>query len=197
MTSNLSKKRQRPESDAARTPSKPAPVVFRTPGETVDTLLSVLGQDYHVYSSILKRHSNFFRKFLDSPDKSGKPASAQFRYHYVTVIDKDDAKAWFLESSEMGTPATADQIAGLTDMDQQSDAFSDLLKAMYHRPFKVQNFSHLLVITAIADIYCALPILSAALSGALLGSRMFEKNKSNIWRTVITSHPNFFKRSTT
>ncbi|CAG8955888.1 hypothetical protein HYFRA_00008738 [Hymenoscyphus fraxineus] len=178
MTSNPSNKRPRPNSDVQQAPSKPpAPIVFRKPGEAVDTLLSALGQDYHVHSSILKLHSNYFRKFLDSPDKSGKPASPQFRYHYVTVIDRDDAKAWFLESSEKGTPATADQLAGLTDKNQQSDAFSDLLKAMYHRPFKIHSYSHLEAMSTIADIYCALPVLSTALSGALLGSRLFEKNQ--------------------
>jgi hypothetical protein len=38
---------------------------------------------------ILKLHSNYFRKFLDSADKPNVPATAIFKYNYTTVVDDD------------------------------------------------------------------------------------------------------------
>lgn len=38
---------------------------------------------------ILKLHSNYFRKFLDSADKPNAPATALFKYNYTTVVDDD------------------------------------------------------------------------------------------------------------
>lgn len=76
----MSRRRPRADSDAGEPPK--SVIVFRSPGEEIDTLLSVLEQDFHVHSVILKCHSNYFRKFLDSPDKIRQSASFQFRYHY-------------------------------------------------------------------------------------------------------------------
>lgn len=92
-----------PKKKARANPNSQQPVsqsiVFRSPGLTPNTLLSALGQDYHVHSTILKLHSHYFRRFLDAPDKSRERASHQLLYHYVTVID-DDESIWSLESVE-------------------------------------------------------------------------------------------------
>lgn len=71
------------------------PIIFKFPGLKVDTRLKVFGQEYHVHSHILKLYSAFFRTFLDSPDKTPAPASALFRYEYVSVVDDDGT--WGLE----------------------------------------------------------------------------------------------------
>jgi hypothetical protein len=65
------------------------PIVFQSPGLKPDVRLTVCGQEFHVHSVILKLHSNFFRKFLDSPEKEAAPASSPFKYDYASVIDAD------------------------------------------------------------------------------------------------------------
>jgi hypothetical protein len=46
---------------------------------------------------------------------------------------------------------------------------------MYNRPYGIASPSELIAITALADFYYALPIVSATLSAALLGSAMFKE----------------------
>jgi hypothetical protein len=48
----------------------PSPVVFQSPGLQPDVRLTVFDKEFHVHSVLLKLHSAFFRKFLDSPDKA-------------------------------------------------------------------------------------------------------------------------------
>jgi hypothetical protein len=57
--------------------------------------------EYHVHSAILKIHSGFFRKFLDSPDKF-VPASAEFTYEWVTKIDDDGSWHLIAIQSQVG-----------------------------------------------------------------------------------------------
>ncbi|TVY73406.1 hypothetical protein LSUE1_G008360 [Lachnellula suecica] len=64
------------------------PVIFQAPrfkSKDVDVRLEVFGQEFHVHSVLLKQQSAFFYTFLDSPDKTPAPASALFRYGYVSV----------------------------------------------------------------------------------------------------------------
>ena len=65
------------------------PIVFQSPGLKPDVRLTVCGQEFHVHSVILKLHSNFFRKFLDSPEKDAAPPSSPFKYDYASVTDAD------------------------------------------------------------------------------------------------------------
>jgi len=46
-----------------------SPIVFHTPGFKPDVRLMVFDREFQVHSVLLKLHSAFFRKFLDSPDK--------------------------------------------------------------------------------------------------------------------------------
>jgi len=39
-----------------------------------------------VHSIILKLHSNYFRRFLDSPEKAAAPTNAAFKYDYISVV---------------------------------------------------------------------------------------------------------------
>jgi hypothetical protein len=72
------------------------PIIFASPGLKPDVRLLVFKQEFHVHSVILKLHSNYFRKFLDSPDKKKASVSALFRYVYVSVVDEDD-HLWALD----------------------------------------------------------------------------------------------------
>jgi hypothetical protein len=46
-----------------------SPIIFQFPGLKLDVSLKVFEVEFHVHSMLLKLHSAFFRKFLDSPDK--------------------------------------------------------------------------------------------------------------------------------
>lgn len=78
--------------------------VFDWPGMQPDARLQVFGVDFHVHSTMLRIHSAFFRKFLDSIDKQPPAPGALFKYDYITKIEEDGT--WvlvpFAETSETG-----------------------------------------------------------------------------------------------
>lgn len=91
------------------TPNAIKPTVFFARGYEPDVRLHVLDRAvYHVYSVILKLHSNFFFKFLDekqaavATSASGTIGSGngQFKYEWVTQVDKD--RTWSLVSAGGG-----------------------------------------------------------------------------------------------
>jgi hypothetical protein len=74
-----------------------AAIVFQAPGFKLDVCLKAFDQEYHVHSILLKLYSEFFRKFLDSPDKitGERAAGSGFRYFWATEVDQD-GKDWHL-----------------------------------------------------------------------------------------------------
>jgi hypothetical protein len=67
-------------------------VTFNVRGQAKeDVRLRVFRTEYHVHSWILKMHSAFFFKFLDSPDKDhSRPTPAGgFKYEWITKVDDD------------------------------------------------------------------------------------------------------------
>ncbi|KAH8795468.1 hypothetical protein BGZ57DRAFT_865733 [Hyaloscypha finlandica] len=152
------------------------PIVFRSPGLKPDVRLTVVGQVFHVHSIILKLHSNFFRKFLDSADKVAAPASASFQYDYVSVFDADGA--WGLEPAAAKATSSSSEKSFAEYPEAQAkeiEPFRKLLCSMYTRPYMINDVVELLTIVRIADYYCALPNLSGTISTALLGSPMFKR----------------------
>jgi len=74
----------------------PTTIIFASPGLKPDLRLRLFEKvELHVHSIILKLYSNYFRRFLDSPEKKLAPESALFKYEYSTVIDEDGT--WALE----------------------------------------------------------------------------------------------------
>lgn len=71
---------------------------------------------------------------------------------------------------------TEAMIARISQPDSEKEAFRKLLCAMYTRPYRVEDVAELETITRLADFYCALPIVSGTLSGALLGSPMLRRD---------------------
>tara|TARA_R110002060_G_scaffold4952_11_gene7695 strand:- start:593 stop:877 length:285 start_codon:yes stop_codon:yes gene_type:complete len=60
-------------------------IVFATTGGLKpDVRFDVLGKDYHVHSALLKLHSAFFAKFLDSADKNTIPTKAPMPSFNIT-----------------------------------------------------------------------------------------------------------------
>lgn len=87
--------KKRPREESPDTGTATSPDVFFSPGLKPDTRFTVFEKEYHVHSVILKLHSNYFRRFLDSPDKEAAPVDALFKYDYVSVVDKDGS--WALD----------------------------------------------------------------------------------------------------
>jgi len=59
-------------------------------------------------------------------------------------------------------------------LENETDLFRKFLCAMYNRPYRDENIDELSNLTQLADFYCVLPIVSATLTAALLGSPMFK-----------------------
>ncbi|CAG8979884.1 hypothetical protein HYALB_00002658 [Hymenoscyphus albidus] len=151
------------------------PEVYRLPGGLKpDVRLLVFNREYHVHSVILKLHSNYFRKFLDSPDKSSEPASVNFQYEYVTVVDGDGI--WALEpANKVKDPVFTPERLQLLEnrgisISLERFNFENLISAMYNRPYELNSSWDVIDLTCIADFCCALPIVSATLSGQLVES---------------------------
>ncbi|TGO87755.1 hypothetical protein BPOR_0206g00130 [Botrytis porri] len=121
--------------------------------------------------------SNYFRKFLDSPDKQNESVSdpALLRYDYSTVFDEDDT--WGLVTVAKAPLLTEEMISRTNDIEGEIEGFRQLLCAMYSTPYTIKDFEELSTLTRIADFYCALPIVSATLTGALIDSPIFLKRE--------------------
>ncbi|KUJ24470.1 uncharacterized protein LY89DRAFT_727496 [Mollisia scopiformis] len=104
------------------------PVVFTARGLRLDTRLNVLRQEFHCHSAILKLKSNFFFKFMDSPDKVLNN-EGPFKYEWVSSIDDDGT--WGLVAAD---PSKDKLLASWTlkgDTNDEIKAFMNLLYAMY------------------------------------------------------------------
>jgi hypothetical protein len=96
-----------PPSKKQRTGNAPihpmAPIVFKTPIARPDMRVKVFRKEFHIHSTILKLYSEYFRKFLDSPEKpstsSSNPSTTQFKYDYISIVDEDGE--WGLEPVSM------------------------------------------------------------------------------------------------
>ncbi|TVY34570.1 hypothetical protein LSUB1_G008005 [Lachnellula subtilissima] len=188
----MSSPSQTPVADGPR-----QPIIFKCPGLELDTRLNVFGQEFHVHSAILRLYSAFFRTFLDSPDKTPAPASAFFRYEYVSVVDddgtwglevtlkRDDQKAVSQEAGSSPTPAegvshlkttTSQSNSGNPKKSRKSQArierlaFGRLLYALYRERYTVSSMREFGDIVRLADFYCALPAVSRSVDSVLLHS---------------------------
>jgi len=70
---------------------EPKSVIFTARGLNSDVRLCAFETEFHVHSMVLKMHSAFFFKFLDSPDKTPPEtvAPGAFKYEWATKIDED------------------------------------------------------------------------------------------------------------
>ncbi|CAG8979883.1 hypothetical protein HYALB_00002657 [Hymenoscyphus albidus] len=179
-------------SESSEAPAKQAPIIFRLPHQTPDVRLVVFDQEYHVHSTISKLYSNYFRKFLDSPNKPGSSPSSFFKYEYVTVVDDDGI--WALESAGKVQAIKPDALAllessGKISVKSECAIFRKLMSAMYLRPYTIDSASDVIGLTRVADFYCALPIVSATLNGPLMSSEYVAKG--NIKNRDTTEHVHF------
>ncbi|KAL2011057.1 hypothetical protein VTN00DRAFT_3775 [Thermoascus crustaceus] len=146
------------------------PIIFQAFGESPDTCLDVFGYKFYVHSRILKLHSAFFRKFMDSnignvsdrDDVSSKVAHG-IRYQYVAQADNDGS--WGLQPLEKTSKTETREIE---NTEEAANVIEDLLCAFYLKRRSITGLNHLARLVDIADFYRALPILSNFLDSNLL-----------------------------
>jgi hypothetical protein len=73
-------------------------VVFTIPRKYPDTRFRVFDQEFLVYSPTLRLHSEFFRIFLDSLEKTESSRLGRYCYDWVTLVDDDGT--WSLVCSD-------------------------------------------------------------------------------------------------
>ncbi|TVY52980.1 hypothetical protein LSUE1_G010062 [Lachnellula suecica] len=147
------------------TSAAPPAKVFTTPSGKPDVRLQVFHQAFHLHSTVLKLKSEFFCKFLDSPDKVARRLEAPpgaFKYDWSTMVDGDGS--WHLVGPDEGEEKYLQNFKG--DVAAEIAAFEILLRAMYGLNFVVLSFEQLKLVTGMADYYRALPAFSIALKGS-------------------------------
>ncbi|KAF4637464.1 hypothetical protein G7Y89_g620 [Cudoniella acicularis] len=108
----------------------PSPIVFTARGLAVDTRLKVFDTEFHVHPVVLKLHSHFFFKFLDSADKAGwhsfeelinqlQPYKVALPQYYRNALDYEKEK----------TTSTTTSIKALTDLMSNKSTLSKSITA--------------------------------------------------------------------
>ncbi|KAK0115488.1 hypothetical protein ONS96_013943 [Cadophora gregata f. sp. sojae] len=161
---------------ATHNDTTPEPTVFRARGMEIDTHLTVFSKVFHVSSAILKMHSQYFFKFLDSADKIAVESSDGFKYDWVTKI-VDDGKDWQLvcagpNAGDLNRPQWA---KSKHERCYQTSAFRNILKAMYMLPYRLDRVQDLSNMTCLARFYMCLPLVSRTLDGALARSHSLSR----------------------
>ncbi|TGO50541.1 hypothetical protein BCON_0181g00080 [Botryotinia convoluta] len=174
------KKRKHNEDLAPAQQGPPSPIIFLARSVKADTRFTVFRQEFHLHSSGLKHHSNYFRKFLDSADKQPAPAYALFKYDYRSVIDEDGS--WALMPASDSPEITYQQMTLVDGLEEETEALRKLLCAIHSKNYRIETADELKSLTRLADYYCALPVVSATLTGALFKSSMF-KDSPTIYNT--------------
>ncbi|KAI9648199.1 hypothetical protein NHQ30_002831 [Ciborinia camelliae] len=133
--------------------------IFSLPdNQTPDTRFVLFGEtEIQLHSVILKLHSEFFRKFLDSPDKKPAEASAKFRYEWVSEIEEDGT--WHMVDKSHAKPNDYQLLGDAVHQDIEILTFMELLDSLYRIPYKV-FVARLIKITKMADYYRCLPAVS-------------------------------------
>ncbi|PVH87079.1 hypothetical protein DL98DRAFT_355713, partial [Cadophora sp. DSE1049] len=126
--------------------------VFTTPGYQPNVRLVVFDQEFHVHSILLKLHSAYFRKFLDSPDKAPKVAN---------IVPASAAAA----GGPMPAETSRISLNGLSGSFKYHwiKVFETMLSAVYLKPYVIDSCHLFLSLTKLADFYCTLPVVSRTL----------------------------------
>ncbi|CCD49672.1 hypothetical protein H4I96_05279 [Botrytis cinerea] len=144
--------------------------VYKLPGHKVDVKLLVFDHEIHCHSLMLKLGSAYFRKFLDSADKTSASANATFKYEYVTIQDTPD-----------GVPCleVAYKVEGRGDkpasggFDNWYIAVKHMTDCMYGKSFTLDSFHDIDYLAKVADFYGALPVVSRTLDAVFFRSPKF------------------------
>ncbi|KAF7943885.1 uncharacterized protein EAE97_005955 [Botrytis byssoidea] len=102
--------------------------------------------ELQVHSSILKEHSDFFFKFLDSPEKL-ESKDSEWKYNWVSEVEDDGE--WHLVAKQNMQPSLADN-----DLGDENAEYPDP-SILFHPQCDVQNY------------YLCLPIISYHISACM------------------------------
>ncbi|TGO46919.1 hypothetical protein BCON_0301g00030 [Botryotinia convoluta] len=137
---------------------------FHVRRQVPDMRIKLFGNtELQVHSSILKQHSDFFFKFLDSPEKI-QSEDSEWKYDWVSEV-KDDGE-WHLVAKQNAQPSLSENVLSEEDTDLQTRSFCFMINAMYRITCAIQPRT-LETIVAIADYYLCLPILSYHVSACM------------------------------
>ncbi|CAG8981085.1 hypothetical protein HYALB_00013811 [Hymenoscyphus albidus] len=131
-----------------------------------DVHLQVFEQAFHVHSAILKHKSDFFKTFLDSPDKSGLiDRDCQFHYKWISIVDEDEQ--WSLVWDHPDPEKKTTHHSEISDTSAEIRRFKTLLDIFYGKRVAFESANHLARIIEWADYYRALPVARGAIMMAL------------------------------
>ncbi|KAF7917926.1 uncharacterized protein EAE98_009954 [Botrytis deweyae] len=139
-------------------------------GQLPDTRFRLFGKiEIHAHSILLKMHSAFFRKFMDSPDKVPSKAGAAFVYEWVDEVD-DDGSGWHVvaDSNKKSSTKLSEGIS-----EPATEVFVSMLNCIYRIPFGI-NSKQLIKLTKLADYYRCLPAVSNNLYACFYMSPKFD-----------------------
>ncbi|KAF7911437.1 uncharacterized protein EAF01_002944 [Botrytis porri] len=160
-------------------PSSTIVRTFDLPGQKVDVKLSIFDElQIHVHSTVLKPHSAFFRRSLDSSNKNDDDKNTgNFKYEWATVYD-DDGSWSLVETRNMKHDISSSNLMPRQIKRTQKlheTAFINFIGTFYGKSWVIKNTEALQLVTELADYYCALPVVSKSLHGAFFRSPEFSK----------------------
>ncbi|TGO53651.1 hypothetical protein BOTNAR_0290g00130 [Botryotinia narcissicola] len=155
---------------------------FHVRRQIPDMRIKLFGHtELQVHSSILKEHSDFFFKFLDSPEKI-ESEDSEWKYDWVSEVEDDGE--WHLVAKQNMQLRLAENVLGDENADTQTRAFCFILNAMYRVTTAIQPRA-LEAIVKLADYYLCLPIISYHISACMW-------TNSNLLARKISEEPEHF-----
>ncbi|KAF7911422.1 uncharacterized protein EAF01_002929 [Botrytis porri] len=137
---------------------------FHVRRQVPDMRIKLFGHtEFQVHTSILKQHSEFFFKFLDSPEKI-QSENSEWKYDWVSEVEDDGE--WHLVAKQNVQPDLIDNFLSDGDAHAQTLAFCFMINAMYRTTCAIQPKA-LEAIVKMADYYLCLPIVSYHISACM------------------------------
>ncbi|KAK2805308.1 hypothetical protein FQN50_006209 [Emmonsiellopsis sp. PD_5] len=138
-------------------------VEYEQPGFDPDTRILGFTVEFHVHSTVLRLHSEFFRAFLKHyGQQHATPGSSStaspFLYEYTLVRDDDDM--FGLQPLAKSKPISEDDDRTNQMKHEAQDNIRQLLDAFYIKSSDITYISELEQLVRTADFYGALPITS-------------------------------------
>ncbi|KAH9215138.1 hypothetical protein DL95DRAFT_408732 [Leptodontidium sp. 2 PMI_412] len=130
-----------------------------------------LGQNFQAHSGLLKAHSAFFAKFLDSADKQSSSEksiiNSHFRYEWISKVD-DDGKGWHLIAKPNPKEVEDRYYTYTGNKELQRGCFKHFLCAIYGKPYSLKYFKEFEILVSLGDYYRCLPILSQSINDIMV-----------------------------
>ncbi|KAG4441309.1 hypothetical protein IFR05_003237 [Cadophora sp. M221] len=156
------------------------PIIFEARGMgPPDMRIIAMGVEYHVHSTLMRMHMNFFDVFLDSADKA-PIVGGLFRYEWVTLIDHDGTWSVVCSNPDISSIEYQKDFSRLWKRGNstygekaQRYIFGYLLRAVYNLPvafIPISQAFQLKILTDMAEYYCALPLISRCVDSIINSS---------------------------